>query len=226
MFRKAESKVLDETDCHSLLRREHQHLIKDDEFCVSIALDWSHKGRSNGGIRRETMWSLMRVLHDRRQAAAWLCKEKSTRNPKAPVVGLAQTELSLLFVDTDMPGLGALGPIIKAVITEQLEIIRRATLMAKAQEEVAARRSTRRAEERKNKKSKSKKVDEKKQIEDEKKQSKDHEMKDLVQLADDGVDAMFHHVPGRMNPCAFDFDCAHCGVEIANCYFRCMVSER
>jgi hypothetical protein len=186
MFRKTESNVPDGKDCH-----------RDLQLHVSIAFDWLYLGHTKEGTRRETVWSLIASLKNRRNTGALLSKEEKN-TPTKTIISLAQTELSLFYLEVDKPRLEALGPIIKAVITQQLQIIRHASLLADVQIAVS--------------------------------QTLNHDLESirgLVRLVeDDDVDAVKHHEFGQVRPHATDFECACCGTELTNCYFKCDVSKR
>jgi hypothetical protein len=187
-----------------------------EELHVSIAFDWLYLGHTKEGMRRETVWSLTTSLKNRRNTGGRLSKEE---NKEANIESLAQTELSLLFLELDEPILEALGPIIKAVISRQLQIIRYATLMAQAQKEVAEHQNElANADLAKLKKTKTKKVCGR---------GKNwlNSTRGLVRLVEKHVDSVMHHVLGEVRPYAADFDCAYCGIELVNCYFRCDVSK-
>ena len=184
-----------------------------EELHASIAFDWLHLGHTKEGMRRETVWSLIASLKNRRNTGGRLSKEENSI-PTKSIISLAQTELSLLFLELDEPILEALGPIIKAVISRQLQIIRYATLMAQAQKEVAqAQKEVADAAPKKGKKGKGK--------------GKNwlNSTRGLVRLVEKHVDSATHHVLGEVRPYAADFDCAYCGIELVNCYFRCDVSK-
>ena len=176
----------DGKDCH-----------RDSQLHVSIALDWLHLGHTKEGTRRETVWSLIASLKNRRNTGALLSKEEKN-TPTKTIMSLAQTELSLFYLEVDKPRLEALGPTIKAVMTQQLQIIRHVSLLADVQIAVS--------------------------------QTPNHDLesiRDLVRLVeDDDADAVKHHEVGQVRPHATDFECARCGTELTNCYFKCDVSKR
>ena len=147
MFRKGQRSALKTNDCHFTLRNKlieeggreapNENDIPDKECCISIAHDWIHMGLSLAGRRREIMWSLTRILLNRRKKGALLCMERAGEQPKRSMTSLAQTELSLLYLQHDQTASKALGPITKSVVAQQLKTIHRATLVAKAQQDVA-----------------------------------------------------------------------------------------
>jgi hypothetical protein len=190
--------------CYHMFRKVVPPFCQSDspQLHVSIAFDWLYLGHTKEGMRREIVWSLIASLKNRRITGGQLSKE--TNSPAKMIISLAQTELSLLFLEHDAATLEALGPIIKAVISRQLQIIRYATLMAQAQKEVAQ------AQERKGRT---------------KKKWLNHII-GLVRLVENDVDSTKHHSFGEVRPYAADFECAYCGIELANCYFRCDVSKR
>jgi hypothetical protein len=212
MFRKASGNVneLQELDCHRPIRCQFQDAIKNEDnaegLCVSIAFDWVFSGHTKEGIQRETMWSLMTIIRNRRNTGANLCKEKTPLRLAKTVQSLAQTELALLCLadqlSSQKPQFLALAPIIISVIRRQLAIIDYAEATAAAQIEVAAAKEA--------------------------KKLKDP-LGGLV-----GLITMEKNVPdtkhssstlGVIDAYTPDFECGYCQLELANCYFHCNVSR-
>jgi hypothetical protein len=196
--------------CYHMFRKVAPPICQEDspQLHVSIAFDWLYLGHTKEGMRREIVWSLIASLKNRRITGGQLSLE--TNSPAKTIISLAQTESSLLFLEHDAATLEALGPIIKAAISRQLQRIRYATLMAQAQKEVAQARE--RKFKRKNGKGGNKKWL--------------NHIIGLVRFAENDVDVATHHSVGAVLPFATDFDCAYCGIEPVNCYFGCDVSRR
>ena len=196
--------------CSHMFRKTESEV--PDGLHVSIAFDWLYSGHTKEGMRRETMWALCTSLKNRRTNGGRLSNETA---PTRPIISLAQTELCLLFLEHDTPMLEALGPIIKAVINQQLKIVRYATLMAQAQQEVAQAKAQQMRTKKKGKKVAAAAAADKCL----------NDTRYLVRLVEKNVDTATRHTVDEMDPYAADYDCKYCGDELPNCYFRCDVSK-
>jgi hypothetical protein len=228
MFRKGCLEVgnLKKDDCHLELHTKlvEEAIVHDTArpHCVSVAYDWQFAGYTDAGIQREALWSWMACLRNRRNMGVKLCQEanvkrcpeaEGTKEETPPLIeskieNLGQTELALLHVAELLGGssdqneprltqLKVLRPIIASVISRQLRFIDYAEETAAVQGEVMKTSGTK-----------------------------------PINLY--GLVTVEEHVPDtKQSPktaCSIvayntDFECVYCGIELANCYFHCNVSQ-